>query len=225
MTDWTLDGRLGTLVTVDVCTGCQAFWFDQHKSLQLAPGSTLKLMKFIGEHSSTIKPTLSDVLQCPRCGGQLSLAHDLVRNMRFSYWGCALEHGRFIGFFDFLKEKNYIHALSPQEIQQLKHNVQSVNCCNCGASIDLQANSACPYCHSPISMLDMKQQQQMLAQLREAAEPRPVDPTLPLKLAQAKAQTSALFEEDDTEWWEDARSGDLVQAGLKLVTRWISTGL
>jgi hypothetical protein len=100
-----------------------------------------------------------------------------------------------------------------------------VNCSNCGASIDLQTNSACPYCHSPISMLDMKQQQQMLAQLREAAEPRPVDPTLLLKLAQAKAQTSALFEEDDTEWWEDARSGDLVQAGLKLVTRWISTGL
>jgi hypothetical protein len=48
MTDWTLDGRLGTQITVDVCTDCQAFWFDQHKSLQLSPGSTLKLMKFIG---------------------------------------------------------------------------------------------------------------------------------------------------------------------------------
>ena len=87
-----------------------------------------------------------------------------------------------------------------------------VNCCNCGASIDLQSNSICPYCHSAISMLDMKQQQQMLAQLKEAAEPRPVDLTLPLKLAQAKAETSALFRADDTEWWEDARSGDLVQA-------------
>jgi Transcription factor zinc-finger len=105
MTDWTLDGRLGTQITVDVCTGCRAFWFDQHKSLQLSPGSTLKLMKFIGEHSSTVKPTLSDVLRCPRCGGRLSLAHDLVRNMRFSYWGCASEHGRFIGFFDFLKRR------------------------------------------------------------------------------------------------------------------------
>jgi uncharacterized protein YbaR (Trm112 family) len=223
MTDWTLDGRLGTHVTVDVCTGCQAFWFDQHKSLQLAPGSTLKLMKFIGEHSSTVKPALSNLLQCPRCAGPLSLTHDLVRNMRFSYWGCASGHGRFITFFDFLKEKNFIHALSPQEIQQLKQSVQSVNCCNCGASIDLQTNMACPYCHSAISMLDMKQQQQMLAQLREAAEPRPVDPTLPLKLAQAKAETAALFQADDTEWWEDARSGDLVQAGLKAVARWITS--
>lgn len=225
MTDWTLDGRLGTHVTVDVCTACQAFWFDQHKSLQLSPGSTLKLMKFIGEHSSTVKPTLSDALRCPRCGGQLSLAHDMVRNMRFNYWGCGNGHGRFIGFFDFLKEKNFIHALSPQEIQQLKQNVQSVNCCNCGASIDLQTNSACPYCHSAISMRDMKQQQQMLAQLQEAAAPRPVDPALPLQLALATAQTSALFRADDTEWWEDARSGDLVQAGLKAVARWITSGL
>lgn len=225
MKDWRLDGRLGAQVTIDVCTGCQAFWFDQHESLQLSPGSTLKLMKFIGEHSSTVKPTLSDVLRCPRCGGKLSPGHDLVRNMRFNYWGCANEHGRFIGFFDFLKEKNFIHALSPQEIQQLRQNVQSVNCCNCGAPVDLQTNSACPYCHSPISMLDMKHQQEMLAQLKEAAEPRPADPTLLLKLAHAKMETSGLFEEDDTEWWEDVRSGDLVQAGLKAIARWITPSL
>jgi hypothetical protein len=222
MTDWTLDGRLGARLTIDVCIGCQAFWFDQHESLQLSPGSTLRLMKFIGEHSSTVKATLADVLRCPRCAGRLSLAHDMVRNMRFTYWTCKSVHGRFIGFFDFLKEKNFIRALSPQEMQQLKQNVQSVNCSNCGASIDLQVNSACPYCHSAISMLDMKQQQQMLAQLKEAAEPRPVDPTLPLKLAQATAQTSALFQQDDTAWWEDARSSDLVQVGLKAVARWIT---
>jgi uncharacterized protein YbaR (Trm112 family) len=222
MTDWTLEARLGRQVIVDVCTGCQAFWFDVHESLQLSPGATLKLMKFIGEHSSTVKAALSDTLRCPRCAGGLSLMHDMVRNMRFSYWGCGNGHGRFIGFFDFLKEKNFIHALSPQEIQQLKQNVQSVNCCNCGAAIDLQTNSVCPYCHSPISMLDMKQQQQMLAQLREAAEPRPVDAALPLKLTLATEQTAALFKEDDTEWWEDARSGDLVQAGLKAVARWLT---
>jgi uncharacterized protein YbaR (Trm112 family) len=223
MTDWTLDGRLGAQLIIDVCTACQAFWFDKHKSLQLSPGSTLKLMKFIGEHSSTVKPTLADLLRCPRCAGRLSLTHDLVQNMRFSYWRCESGDGRFIGFFDFLKEKNFIHALSPQAIEQLKQNVQSVNCSNCGASIDLQTNSACPYCHSPISILDMKQQQQMLAQLREAAEPRPVDPALPLKLAQAKAEASALFKADDAEWWEDVRSGDLVHAGLKAFARWITT--
>ena len=223
MTDWKLDGRLGTQITVDVCTACQAFWFDYHESLQLSPGSTLKLMKFIGEHSSTVKPSLSAVLRCARCGGQLSLAHDMVRNTHFTYWTCQSGHGRFIGFFEFLKEKNFIRALSPQEIEQLKQNVQTVNCSSCGAAIDLQANSTCPYCHCAISILDMKQQQQMLAQLKEAAEPRAADPTLPLKLAQAKAETSALFASHDSVWWEDARSGDLVQAGLRAVARWISS--
>ena len=221
MTDWTLDGQLGTHVTVDVCTGCQAFWFDEHKSLQLSPGATLKLMKFIGEHTTTAKPALPEALRCPRCGGGLTLAHDMARNMKFTYWRCGGGHGHFIGFFDFLKEKNFIHPLTPQEIQKLRQNVQTVNCANCGGSINLETDSVCPYCHSPISMLDMKQSQQMLAQLQAAAEPRPADPTLPMKLALAKQQASAMFQEDDAQWWADAGSGDLVQAGLNAVGRWL----
>ena len=44
MTDWTLGSRLGTPITIDVCAPCQAFWFDQHKDLQLSPAATLELM-------------------------------------------------------------------------------------------------------------------------------------------------------------------------------------
>ena len=63
----------------------------------------------------------------------------------------------------------------------------------------------------------------MLEQLKQAAEPKPVDPALPLKLAMAKGQTEALFREHDDDWWEDARSsGDLVQAGLNAVARWLA---
>jgi endogenous inhibitor of DNA gyrase (YacG/DUF329 family) len=222
MTDWTLGGRLGARLTINVCTPCHSFWFDQHKDLQLSPGSTLELMKYIGEHSSSPKPALSPVLRCPRCGTGLTLAHNMARNVRFTYWQCPNQHGHFIGFFEFLKEKNFIHPLSPGEIQHLRESVQTVNCSSCGASIDLQANSVCPYCHSPIAILDLKQQQQMLAQLKQAAEPKPADPTLPMKLALAKAETSAVFQEHDDQWWEDARSGDLVQAGLNAVARWLS---
>jgi hypothetical protein len=146
----------------------------------------------------------------------------MARNVRFVYWQCPNQHGHFIGFFEFLKEKNFIHPLSPAEIQHLRESVQTVNCSSCGAAIDLRATSACPFCHSPIAILDLKQQQQMLAQLKEAAAAQPVDPMLPLKLATAKAQTSALFDVHDAEWWEDARSGDLVQAGLNAVARWLA---
>jgi uncharacterized paraquat-inducible protein A len=224
MTALTLDGRLGAHLTINVCASCQAFWFDQYESLQLSPGSTLKLMKFIGEHSSPVKPPLPDLLRCPRCATQLRLAHDLQRNMPFSYWRCGNEHGRFIGFFEFLKEKNFIHPLSPQQIEQLRQNIQFVNCSNCGASIDLESDSVCPYCHSPISMLDMKQPQQLLAQLKQAAEPRPVDPALPMKLTQAKLETETSLAPlgRGPEWWSDARSFGLVQAGLNAVTRWLN---
>ena len=222
MTDWTLGGRLGAQITVDVCAPCQAFWFDQHKDLQLSPASTLELMKYIGEHSSTSKPVLSQTLRCPRCGAALTLAHNMVRSVRFVYWQCPNEHGHFIAFFEFLKEKNFIHPLSPAEIQHLRASVQTVNCSSCGAAIDLRNNSACPYCHAPLAILDLSQPQQMLAQLKEAAAPKPADPILPFKLAQAKMEASAVFAEHDTQWWDDAQSGDLVQAGLNTVARWLA---
>ena len=209
-------------MTIDVCAPCQAFWFDEHEDLQLSPGSTLELMKNIGEHSSSTKPALLPSLLCPRCGAGLTLAHNMARSVRFTYWQCPSQHGHFILFFEFLKEKNFIHPLSPVELQNLRQSVQTVNCSSCGASVDLQKNSACPFCHSPIAILDLKQQQQMLSQLKEAAEPKPVDPTLPMKLALAKQQVSALFPEHDRQWYDDAQSGDLVQAGLNTVARWLS---
>ena len=222
MTDWALGGRLGTQLTIDVCTPCQAFWFDEHTDLQLSPAATLELMKYIGEHTSSSKPALAQTLLCPRCGTALTLAHNMARSVRFVYWVCPNQHGHFISFFEFLKEKNFIHPLSPIEIQHLRETVQTVNCSSCGAAIDLQNNSACPYCHSPIAILDLKQQQQMLEQLKDAAAPKPVDPTLPMQLAMAKQHMSNLFPEHDDQWWGDARQGDLVQAGLNAVSRWLA---
>ena len=44
-----LDAHMGGTVTVDVCLACQAFWFDGYESLQLTPGSTLRLFRIIGD--------------------------------------------------------------------------------------------------------------------------------------------------------------------------------
>jgi len=227
MTSMTLDGHLGTKVTIDLCAACQAFWFDRMESLQLSAGSTLKLMKFIGEHSSPGKPSLPAVLQCPRCATALRLAHNMQRNMPFTYWRCGSDDGHFIAFFEFLKEKNFIHPLSPDQIKELRQNVQFVNCSNCGASINLESDSVCSFCHAPISMLDMKQPQRMLEQLKQAAEPKPLDPMLPMKLASAKLQleTSLADHDRSPEWWSDASSSGLVQAGLNVVARWLSDKL
>ena len=227
MTAMTLDGRLGGQVAIDICATCQAFWFDHFESLKLSPGSTLKLMKFIGEHSTPGKPSLPETLHCPRCATTLHLAHDLQRNMPFTYWRCASDDGHFITFFEFLKEKNFIHVLSPDQIKELRQNVQFVNCSTCGASINLETNSSCPYCHSPISMLDMKQPQLMLEQLKQAAEPKPIDPALALKVASAKMalETSLADYDRRPEWWSEASCFGLVGAGLTFLARWLSDKL
>jgi hypothetical protein len=48
-----------------------------------------------------------------------------------------------------------IRALSaqtePQELQDLREHVQSVNCSNCGAAVDVTGESVCSYCRTPIS--------------------------------------------------------------------------
>ena len=186
MTAMTLDAHLSGSVTIDLCMGCQAFWFDKYESLKLSAGSTLKVLKLIGEHSTQARPTMREPLCCPRCEGRLRLTQDLQRNTRFSYWRCTEGHGRFTSFFDFLREKSFIRALSPQQIQELRQQVQTVNCSNCGAPIDLSGASACTHCGSQISILDTKQSQELLDQLRKAAEPKPLNPALPLELALVK---------------------------------------
>ena len=220
MTALTLDGHQGTPVSIDLCVQCQAFWFDKYESLQLAPASTLKLLKIIGEQTAP-GPTQFSGARCPRCSSPLRLIQDMQRSTRFSYYRCSSEHGRFIRFFEFLREKDFIRPLSKQQLDELRLEVQIVNCSNCGAPIDLAAGSVCAHCKSPVSMLDMKQPQTLLAQLREAAEPRPVDPTLPLELARARRDVESLFaEERRSVWLKDAPS-DIVHTCLNVVAKWL----
>lgn len=223
MTAMTLDGHTGTTVTIDVCTTCQAFWFDGYESLQLAPASTLKLFTLIGEQAAAGKQPLPKTPGCPRCRSGLLPAHDRQRNTPFEYWRCDARHGRFITYFNFLREKSFIRVLSAPQRDELRRNIQIVNCSNCGAAIDLTRASACPHCGSPVSMLDMNQTGRLVNQLKEASQPKPIDPALPLELARARREVDEAFAsiEGSTDWWRDASSAGLVEAGLSAVVRWL----
>jgi hypothetical protein len=65
----------------------------------------------------------------------------------------------------------------------------------------------------------------LIAQLKEAAAPKPIDPALPFQLLKAKRDTNSLFGEaqSDPIWWRDVSSSDLVQACLGSVARWLKT--
>lgn len=166
MTADTLQTRVDRTVTVDRCDACQLFWFDTHESLQLSPAATLKLFRIIGGQAAQTRPAPLKSARCPRCRLPLALTHDMQRNTRFTYWMCERD-GRLIGFYDFLREKDFIRPLTPAQIAELRRNVGEMNCSNCGAPIDLATSQSCPHCGTPLSMLDLPHAEQLIAELRQ----------------------------------------------------------
>ena len=220
MQEHTFDGHVGRPVTIDVCPACQSFWFDTHESMQLSPGGTLALFRLIGEHSGRRPFSDADVAKCPRCKARLRLTQDMQRATRFSYLKCPNDHGRLTTFFDFLREKDFIRPLTPEQLQELRQQVQSVNCSNCGAPVDVMRGAACAHCRSPLSMLDLKQAAALMEQLQraDARERQPIDPALPLALLRARREAEAAFPNDRGVDWSPA---DMVGAGLQAVARWL----
>lgn len=220
MQEQTLDGHVGRAVTIDICLPCQSFWFDAHESVQLSPGGTLALFRLIGEHSGRRAFSNADLAKCPRCHARLRLTHDMQRTTRFSYLRCPNGHGRLTAFFDFLREKDFIRPLTAEQLRQLRQNVQTVNCSNCGAPVDVTHSAACAHCGSPLSMLDMHQAEALVAQLQraDAREHQPIDPALPFELLRARREVEALFPRDRGADWPGA---DLVGAGIQAVASWL----
>ena len=225
----TLDGHGGTQVELDLCTPCRAFWFDKYENLRLSPGATLTLFTVIGDAPARQTP-LAEHLHCPRCQSRLRATHDVQRATRFRYWRCERGHGRFITFFDFLREKDFIRPLSTAQIAELRQQVRNVNCSNCGGAIDLAHGSTCPHCGSPLSMLDMQHAAHVVETLRAAAAPKPLDPSLPMDLLRARQEAESAFARASdsralaTEtWWRDASSAGLVEAALGVVARWVKS--
>ena len=223
MTELKLDGRLSVPVSLDLCLSCQAFWFDGYESLKLTPASVLKLFRLIGERPAAKPAVLSDRAACPRCRMRLAPTQDMQRNTRFEYLRCPAKHGRMTTFFNFLREKDFIRPLTPQQIEDLRRNVQNINCANCGASIDLAAGTDCAHCGSPLSMLDMRQAQELVDTLKDAGAAKAVDPAWPMRaeLARREAESSFALIDRSTGWAEHASSGSLVSAGLAAVAAWL----
>jgi hypothetical protein len=222
-----LTAHLGRPVTVDLCQPCQSFWFDERESVSLTPGSTLALFRIIGERVARPRLGDADLAKCPRCHARLRLTHDMQRTTRFEYLRCPNEHGRLTSFFDFLREKDFIRPLTPQQLAELRQNVQSVNCSNCGGSVNLAEGDACAHCGTPLSMLDIAQAEKLVHQLQHAADRTsgPVDPSLPLELARARREVEAAFAGTGTNagWFESVSSEGLVSAGLTALARWLKS--
>ena len=223
-----LDGHLGQPVAIDLCHACQAFWFDSYESLQLSSASVLQLFRAIGERASVTARPLSETAACPTCSLRLVPTRDQQRQTRFEYRRCPKRHGKLISFFNFLREKDFIRPISAAQLAELRKSVQSINCSNCGAPIDLAKGKACDHCGSPLSILDLGQSGALLTKLREASVPESghVDPALPLALDRARREVTTAFAAFDQEpgWFTQASSAGLVGAALSSISKWLGKG-
>jgi hypothetical protein len=143
MEETTFDAHLGRRTAIDIGHVCHSFWFDTHESLTLTPGSTLKLFRIIGEKITRPERVNADLAKCPRCKSRLRRTHDIQRNTKFEYLSCPHTHGRLTTFFDFLREKNFIRPLTPQQIDQApKRTMDCIDCHNRPTHIYLSPNEA-----------------------------------------------------------------------------------
>lgn len=212
MRSMTLDAHYHGQVTIDVCEPCHGFWFDALEHLRLAPSATLQLFDVIHGAPADRQP-LPDRQQCPRCHLTLIGTDDRQKATTFHYWRCPREHGRFITFVDFLREKDFIRPLDPSQLADLRARQHSVKCSNCGAVIDLTRDTVCGYCHTPLLMIDFDQVGHMVAELRaQAAGQAPSTHAV-------HAEAPAAFDPGD---WKRFTDGGLVEQGLAAVLSWMS---
>jgi hypothetical protein len=185
----------------------------------------LQLFRLIGEAGGAARAPLSRDAACPRCRQTLLVSFDQQRRSKFEYRRCPDDHGRLITFFNFLREKDFIRPLSKEQLDELRRNLQSVNCSNCGAPIDLARATACGHCGSPLSILDVGQAEALVAKLRgDSVTPTGVDPALPLNLERAKRDVDAAFAafQHEPGWYRAASREGLVNAAIGAFTRWLA---
>jgi predicted RNA-binding Zn-ribbon protein involved in translation (DUF1610 family) len=196
-----LEGKLGADIEVDLCFPCHVIWLDKRESLQLSPRGTLDLFRVLHEHGEDARNALRDRNVCPRCGRRLVLMHDIGRAGRFSYYRCQ-EHGRLTPFSEFLKEKQFVRALTPMEQRRLSAEVKHVQCSSCGAPVELTKGFACEHCGAALTVLDPEAVRRTLEELdgadaaRKALDPAAAEARARAMIALDNMRTRRLDERD-----------------------------
>lgn len=213
MQQHSLEANYGAQIEIEACHSCGGFWFDRKKHLQLTPGSTLELIRLMGTHRGA--SALPQVLSCPRCGERLVNTVDMQRNTRFNYYRCPQNDGHFITLFQFLREKNIVRSLDVPQINELRKRVKVIHCSNCGAPINLEKESICTYCQSPISMIDPAQVQATLAELQKQEDARrKLDPTTAARLVMDKLSVESFYQQLEAGHASPHSRRGLIEVGL-----------
>lgn len=143
-------------VEIDVCEPCSLIWFDGTESARLAGPGVVDLVRVIHGAMQLPKPMqpLPATLSCPICTASLKLVANRSRYGRTMQLECENKHGAFQSFTMFLAEKGYFRPFSWADIKTLMESGKRPSCFNCGAMLDPRPHDECPYCRSPVGMID-----------------------------------------------------------------------
>ncbi|WP_269533588.1 zf-TFIIB domain-containing protein [Chitinimonas sp. BJYL2] len=170
--------KYGGQIELDFCFACRHIWFDQHESVTLAPAAIVDLFEVLHEHANdTLTPHATAAPGCVRCKKPMRHVHDQVKATRFVYHRCE-DHGRLIGFWQFLREKQFVRDLTAAQRGTLAATIKQFRCQSCGGGVDVARDSACSYCGTPLAVLDPDAVKAALAHYRRpaAATSTPVPP-------------------------------------------------
>lgn len=162
----------GAEIAVDACFRCHVIWFDRMESTQLAPGGVIALLQLIRSQARAEHRKLREELDCPHCRSPLLRTEDLVKSGRIRYYRCPIDGGRLTPFLQFLIEKQFVRALTPQELGRLRLDIRQARCSGCGAPIDLARQDHCEHCLAPIAVLDADAVERAALAWSERAEQR-----------------------------------------------------
>lgn len=107
-----------------------------------------------------IKPTpaatMNSELACPECHCSLTPIHNVGRVGRFRQLNCSNESckGYSQTFMSFLAEKGFVRKVRWLDIHQWLAKGTHVVYTSCGINLDNRPQQNCPYCQSPIAVLD-----------------------------------------------------------------------
>jgi len=207
-------------VLVEYCGDCRSLWFDAYEDLQLTAAATLELFRTIAKAKPETRRPIPSSIPCPRCSTVLVLTYDLQRATRFTYYRCQRGDGRLMPFAQFLREKDFIRPLAPEDLERLKASVRTIRCSGCGAPVDLATNTVCPYCRAPIEALDPDAVQKALQSLQQqkVAVEAPSDSDLGAQRVLAIAQVEKAYAQQRADY-NAGFAVDLIGWGLSAVSR------
>lgn len=84
-----------------------------------------------------------------------------------------------LGLFQYIGQAAAAHnvLVAADELARLRYTVRQISCSQCGAPVDLTAESACPHCGAPITLIDSdgvaKALQDLAAGASTAGPPKP----------------------------------------------------